>query len=168
MKEILLTQGKVAFVDDQDFDEVSKLRWFAVWDGYNWYAQTNVGHWRTRRKVKMHVMLMKPPVGVEIDHWDSNGLNNQRRNLRICSHAENCRNRRRHASNKSGFKGVSWKKRNRKWCAQIKLGPKVIHLGLFDDPAIAARVYDAAAQKHFGEFALTNDKLGRFASVVAD
>jgi hypothetical protein len=168
VKQIKLTQGKVALIDDQDFAEVSKRKWFAVFDGYNWYASSRDG---THRHMRMHTFLMKPPSGVRIDHWDRNGLNNQRRNLRICTQSQNCHNRYFRIANKSGFKGVSWKKTNRKWCAQIKVGPKVMHLGLFKDPKEAAKVYDQAALDHFGEFALTNAQLGKLqksGDVVAD
>lgn len=166
MKEIPLSQGKVALVDEIDFDAVSKYKWFAHFDGYNWYAKKKNGIKGTRKRgirhkpITMHAFLMEPPVGVVIDHKDWNGLNNQRRNLRICTHAQNCQNGRQRCANKSGFKGVSWKRRNNKWCAQIAVLGKIIHIGLFGVAKDAAKAYDVAALKHHGEFALTNEKLG--------
>ena len=166
MKEIPLTQGKIALVDDGDFESVSRFKWHAHFDGYNWYAKKKNGIQGTRKRgvvhkpIAMHNFIMEPPPGVVIDHKDWNGLNNQRHNLRICTQAQNCQNGRQRKGNKSGFKGVSWKKRNKKWCTQIAVFGKVIHVGLFDVATDAARAYDAAAMKYHGEFALTNAKLG--------
>lgn len=156
MKSIRLTQGKTALIDDLDYKLVARYNWFVHFDGHNWYPvrRTAKGH------QKLHDFLMQTPAGVEIDHKDRNGLNNQRRNLRICTHAQNCANRFFKTANKSGFKGVSWKKANKKWCAQIKTKRTVTYLGLFKDPKIAAKAYDYAAIKEFGEFALTNRSLG--------
>lgn len=148
----------MAFVDDGDYELLSQFKWHAMFDGYNWYAKKRDG---THKHVSMHTFLMKPPVGVFIDHWDRNGLNNQRANLRICTHAQNCQNRFRCNSNRSGFKGVSWKTKNKKWCAQIKLGKIVKHIGLFSDPKEAAVAYDAELVKHCGDWGLTNKRLGR-------
>lgn len=108
----------------------------------------------------MQNYILGIPIGEPIDHWDRDGLNNQRGNLRPCTHAQNCFNRFYGATNKSGFKGVSWKRPNKKWCAQIKALGKVLHLGLFADPKEAAKAYDEAAELHFGQFALTNKRLG--------
>jgi hypothetical protein len=156
MKMIPLTQGKAALVDDADAYLVSRYKWFAVFDGHNWYAATK----KNSRQLRMHNLLTTPPEGMEVDHEDRNGLNNQRSNLRVCAHRNNGRNRAMNSDNTSGFKGVSWKKREGGWCAQITISPIVKWLGLFDDKKEAAKAYDAAAELHFGEFAITNKKLG--------
>lgn len=156
MKQITLTQGKVALIDDGDFEFLSGFKWFAVFDGYNWYAASKI----SCRSVKMHQLLMSVNGGSEIDHRDNNGLNNQRSNLRICTHRNNIRNKKIASRNKSGLKGVSWKPHISRWIAQIKTDDKVVHLGTFIKKEDAAMTYDAAAEKHFGEFACTNRKLG--------
>lgn len=155
MMTIKLTQGKVAFIDDCDFQEISAYKWHALTDGYNWYAARK----RDGKQFRMHNQLMVPPVGCFVDHLDGNGLNNQRRNMRVCSHAQNMANTKKKKNNKSGFKGVCWKKKNKKWVSQIKSG-RVIHLGLFTDKIEAAMAYDEAALRIHGPFALTNKKLG--------
>lgn len=100
-----------------------------------------------------------PPTDT-IDHIDGNGLNNRYSNLRVCAHRENLRNQKKPASNTSGFKGVTYSKTKRKWLARVILGRKVMLVGKFTAPEAAARAYDDAAVKHFGEFAKTNKMLG--------
>lgn len=156
MKTIPLTQGKVALVDDEDFEQLSKYKWFVVFDGHNWYAATK----KERRQLRMHNFLMQPTTGMEVDHEDRNSLNNQRSNLRVCQHHQNGCNRGRQSDNKSGFKGVCWRKRELRWCAQITALQVVKWLGLFDDKREAAKAYDRAAERTFGKFAVTNSKLG--------
>lgn len=86
------------------------------------------------------------------DHIDRNGLNNQRDNFRPCSASQNGINQKRRKDNTSGFKGVSWHKPSRSW--QARLRQKV--LGFFSDAESAARAYNEAAFREFGEFAVLN------------
>jgi len=158
MKEIQLTQGKVAFVDD-DYESLSKHKWCADKGSYAFYAVRNcrctLGG--KRHSVRMHRQLMGTPLGMETDHQDGNGLNNQRYNLRVCTKAENQYNQRcRTGSNK--FKGVSWYKQTNKWQAQIMIEGKNVSLGYFDSEIEAAKKYDEAALRLFGEFAFLNFK----------
>lgn len=91
-----------------------------------------------------------------IDHIDSDKTNNRINNLRVCTHNQNQHNQGIRKNNKSGFKGVSWMKSNRKWHAQICCNSKVKHLGFYDEKEDAARAYDKAAIEIHGEFAWTN------------
>lgn len=77
----------------------------------------------------------------DIDHVDGNRANNSIANLRPASRAENMQNVRKLDSNRSGFTGVSWSARNKKWRAQIKHENKVRHIGLFRDPQQAHQAY---------------------------
>lgn len=156
MKTIPLTQGKVATVDDEDFEHLSQFKWCAHFDGYNWYAIRKVGF----KRVSMHRWLLRPLPSFIIDHIDRDGLNNQRANLRICIHSDNIRNSYRPSITTSGYKGVTWKKSNKKWCAQIMTDRGKRHIGLFSTAREAALAYDEAARVEFKEFALTNLKLG--------
>jgi hypothetical protein len=99
---------------------------------------------------------MRPPEGMEVDHQDGDGLNNRRSNLRICTHQNNSRNMRRHRDSASRFKGVSWWKTRQIWRAYIVVDNKQKGLGYYNNDTDAARAYDAAAKKLFGEFANLN------------
>lgn len=88
-----------------------------------------------------------------VDHIDGNGLNNTRVNLRVANSTENARNTRLRKDNTSGFKGVTWHKKNRKWRAVIKVDGGQKHLGMFDTLEAAYAAYCKAALHYFGEFA---------------
>jgi hypothetical protein len=94
--------------------------------------------------------------GEQVDHINGDTLDNRIRNLRICSCAENLRNRGITKNNSSGFKGMSWHKECRRWQARIKYLGRDLHIGLFDDLFEAARAYDKKAAEIFGKFARFN------------
>ena len=83
--------------------------------------------------------------GLEIDRKDSNG-DYSPSNCRIVTHEkniENCKLLR--SDNKSGYRGVIYHKRNKKWCASISKKGKRKYLGSFDSPKLAALRYDVEA-----------------------
>jgi hypothetical protein len=109
MKELLLTQGKVALVDDEDFEYVSQWKWHAQRDRGTWYAKRRDG-------TKLHRIIMKTPVDLEVDHRDKNGLNCQKYNMRNCTHSQNMHNR-----NFIGkYKGVWIHKASGRWTSFIQ------------------------------------------------
>jgi len=148
-KSIPLTQGKMALVDDEDFDKLNQYKW--CFDGQ--YAQSKIGNKTTR----MHRVIFDSP---QVDHVDGDGLNNQRSNLRACNHTQNQMNsvKRKSLSIKlsSKYKGVSWHKQTEKWRARIQTSQGCLYLGLFEVEEDAARAYDEAAKENFGEFARLN------------
>jgi len=90
MKEIKLTQGKSAQVDNEDFEYLDQFKWQAHWDGYNWYAVRTV--YNPKRLIIMHRVIMKTPDNLEVDHVNHNGLDCQKNNMRNCTHGENMMN----------------------------------------------------------------------------
>jgi hypothetical protein len=143
MKEIPLTQGKIALVDDEDFPELSKYRWYAHKDDNTWYAERHSPKIDGEsHKIKMHRVIAGTPKGVDTDHINGDGLDNRRENLRIVTHRINQQNR--HESKTSKYPGVSWDRRKRKWRADIRIGGKRRHLGLYPDEEIAGIVYTKA------------------------
>lgn len=154
MKEIKLTQGKVALVDDEDFETLNQFKWYANKIGNAFYAMRNKldGKEKRRYSVFMHRIIMNTPKSMDTDHCDRDGLNNQKSNLRICNRQQNQRNQRQ----KGEFIGVSWYKYGQKWRAWITIDNKQKHLGYFEDPIVAAKARDVAAKEYFGEFANLN------------
>ena len=160
MKEIKLTQGKVAIVDDEDFERLNQNKWCAHWDGYNWYAIRRRSCVEGKQIILfMHRVIMNTPPLVHTDHRDGEGLNNCKENLRICTHQENQHNRKLpHKTNKLGVKGVIWDKKQKKFRTQIGFNGKTIHLGYFTVLADAVQDYRVAEIKYFGEFAREETK----------
>jgi hypothetical protein len=157
MKEISLTQGKVALVDDCDFEYLNQWNWHYHKRGY---AVCNVGGRKRHQLRTMHSMIASRMrlvlITKEVDHKDGNGLNNQRNNLRPATSSQNKMNQKLKINNISGFKGVSWDKENNKWRASIGLNGRNLKLGRFTTPIEAAKVYNTAALEYFGEFARLN------------
>ena len=160
MKQIPLTQGKFAIVDNEDFKWLSRWKWYAKQVKDKWYAYRNV---RLNTKngcgqtlIAMHRIILNTLQGFYSDHRDGNGLNNQRDNLRVCSCSQNQANGSLRKDNQSGYRGVSWSQQVKKWRAQIKYQGKVIYLGAFRNKKIAANIYDQKANELFGEFARLN------------
>ncbi len=160
MKQIPLTQGKFALVDDEDYDRI-----FAIgrWHYNNGYAARNYRYNRVsdgklvNKGIWMHRVIMDTPDGMDTDHIDNDKLNNQRSNLRICSRSENKQNCGKRSNNTSGYKGVSWNKRSKKWQVFVWVNYKQISIGRFEDKLEAAKAYNEAALKYHGEFAKLNE-----------
>lgn len=161
MKEIQLTQGKVALVDDEDYEHLNQWKWFAQKDTSvkkeKFYAcrQIRLDNGK-QTAIRMHRQIMNTPQDMLADHIDGDGLNNQKYNLRNCTTAQNNMNRRNTHESLSEFKGVSFNKRRGMWAAQIQYCRKNIHIGYFVFEYEAAMAYDNMALKLFGEFAYLN------------
>ena len=109
-----LTHGKVAIIDEQDAERVLRYNWFVMGDR-NIYAAADIQNPDGKHELWMlHRFILQPPLGVQVDHRDGDGLNNCRSNLRLASRNQNTQNLRRPKNNKSGFKGVSWSAGQRK------------------------------------------------------
>lgn len=161
MKLIPLTQGHHAIVDDEDFEEVNQHKWCINKDR----SRTIYAARPIKIKMKwilcyMHRQILKAKSGQYVDHRNHDGLDNRKSNIRICTNAQNNHNRKPQPGYSSPYKGASWDRSTRKWRARIRVQGKELHLGLFVNELDAALVYDAAARKHFGEFAYTNFKNG--------
>lgn len=162
MKEIPLTKGFVALVDDEDYELLSQIRWCWTKGGYALAVGNSAKFKRLfpdyqfkTRCVLMHRLLMRAPEDLEVDHENRNGLDNQRRNLRLATSGQNKHN----SGSREGtsiYKGVCWNPKPAMWSAQIKLKWKKRSLGYYVTDLGAALAYDRAATAMHGEFSSVN------------
>src|SRR5690606_30452111 len=138
MKQIPLTKGYVALVDDEDYEWLSQWKWCAFEKGNTTYARRVT----PQETILMHRLVLGAGRGDIVDHQDRNGLNNQRSNLRFVTSRENTLNRGMLRNNTSGYIGVVRVKSSGKWRAQINLHGTKKYIGVFDTPEDAARAYD--------------------------
>ncbi len=156
MKEIPLTQGYVALVDDGDYEELMQHKWCVHLSRAGAcvvrYDPSGSGH-----LIHMHRQIMGAVPGQPIDHRNHNRLDNRRANIRNCTPSQNSANARKRPGTSSRYKGVSWDKRTGKWHSRITVDHCRIHLGRFGDEREAACAYNREARVRFKEFALLND-----------
>ena len=163
-REIPLSQGKVALVDEEDYEAVSAFKWHAHRHKGIWYADRYIRKADGRLSQRgLHQFILQPPPDLYVDHADGDGLNNQRSNLRLATRSENSQNQRRRTREgrcASRFRGVAWDRERRLWRSKICVNGRDLHLGRFADEHAAALAYDAAARLHFGVFASPNFPVG--------
>ena len=154
MKEIQLAKGGVAMVDDADFPQLSRYRWYLHPAGYAIRFEASNG---SMRSYYMHRDVTGAPSGHEVDHVNRDKLDNRRENLRLCSRSQNNVNVVRASyPNSTGFRGVFYIEARGQWCAQIWANGRHLKLGRWRSPEDAARAYDSAARELHGEFAVLN------------
>ncbi len=156
MKEIQLTRGYVALVDDDDFEELSKYKWcVAVYKYGNAYAVAKAPLSNSGQKmIYMHRLIISANKGQCVDHIDCNSLNNTKSNLRICTQSQNSKNRGKCKRNTTGFCGVT--KSPKGFVARIMSDRNMIYIGTHKTAYEAALAYDKAAIEYHGEFANLN------------
>jgi hypothetical protein len=154
MAYIKLTQGKIAIIDDVDLPLILQYKWHAVKKNDRYFIARSTS--RNRKAIVMHRLIMQPADNMEVDHINGNPLDNRRSNLRIVTHSQNQKNMGIGTKNKSGFKGVSWHKKAKKWQVHLRIGSDRGYIGIFNDLLEAAEAYNKAARLHYGEFARLN------------
>lgn len=162
MKEIILTRGQVALVDDEDYEWLNQWKWTSSFtpSTKSYYARRlqYLKHCKKnekRKAIKMHRVIMERIVKRElkskemIDHINNNTLDNRRYNLRIVSNRQNAQNRKGKTTSK--YPGVYWRKERSRWLAKIYLNGKTKYLGQFTNEREAAKAYEKACRELVGE-----------------
>lgn len=152
MRIIPLFNGGEAFIDDADAEIVAAYKWQKSPLGYAVTYCTEDGK---TKAILMHRMLLNAVKGVSVDHINHDLLDNRRENLRLCTHAENMKNRKIHKNNALGVKGVCAE--GGRYRARIAVDGKRVSLGCFDSASDAYSAYQIAAKKLHGEFAHAPD-----------
>lgn len=149
-----MTKGKVAIVDDEDYDVLVKHKWTTMkrCDGRYWYAYRKM----SGRDVYMHRTILGAKDAEETDHINRDGLDNRRLNLRIATPKQNQANKSKQSGTSSKYKGVCWDKKNNKWITSISINNHTVFIGRFRTEEEAAHAYDAKAKELFGVFANLN------------
>lgn len=150
--EVELTKDAIATIDKIDLPIVEPYFWSLRLDDHREYAIRNVPRpGGGQITMAMHRLIMgTQDGGLIVDHWDGNGLNNTRSNLRVTEQQNNIGNSRRRKDNTSGFKGVTQNRGRWRLCVAGK------YQGLFDTAEEAARAYDEKARELWGDFAQVN------------
>lgn len=148
--------GQTVLFDEQDRAVVESIDWNISSNLQHRYVQKNQrGSDGKSHCIRLHRLIMGAPDGLVVDHINGDSLDNRRVNLRVCTHAENMRNRKIHKNNRSGFKGVYFDPGcpKRPWRAEIKVAKQRKRLGFYSTPEEAHRAYVLAAKELHGEFA---------------
>jgi hypothetical protein len=143
MKEIQLENNMVVIVDDEDYEQLKKYRWYSYKkdDRNTCYARRSNGR---SRKIFIHQQILGKVEGLVIDHINGDGLDNRRENLRHVTHRQNSMNR--HDKKTSQYRGIWWHKQVKKWCAQIQINGKQKHIGLYRTEIEAFEAYKKAVE----------------------
>ena len=151
-----LSQGKVAIVDAEDYERLTRYKWHIIKTTATCYGARSIKHRKKGQEIYMHRLIIKVPPGLFVDHIDHNGLNNRKSNLRLCTAQQNAQNHRPQRGATSKYKGVSFSKSKNLFRAMIWHNKKSVHLGYFKCEIDAAKTYDKKAKELFKEYAYLN------------
>ena len=147
-------------MDDEDFGELNKYKWYACKDCNTYYARRRIEGINVKT-ITMHQQLLDKKEGLEIDHDDGNGLNNQRYNIKHVTHRQNMQNRHSRVADKhSKYPWIAWDKNREKWQSRIKINGKLKFLGRYSDE------YDAYLAYRNAEMNLTYSHSSNVTSIV--
>ncbi len=158
MKQIPLSQGLFALVDDEDFEYLNQFKWCALKAPKTFYAIRRANNSKNPTIYMHRIILGLTDSKIHCDHRDNNGLNNQKYNLRPCTNSQNQKNKSYSTNGTSKYKGVSKIKNCATWIVRIYVNGKNISFTGFRCEIEAAKKYDEMAKLYYGEFAWLNFK----------
>lgn len=150
MKKIQLSKGRHAIVDDDDYQELSKHKWY--FDGRRYAKRDTWVNGKKGKSLFMHRVVAETPPNLFTDHINMNTLDNRKNNLRICTKSQNMHNRGPQSNNTSGYKNIYWAKDKQKWTVEIKLEGKKYHIGRWSSLNEAIKYRDMAHRGLVGDF----------------
>lgn len=157
MKKIPLTKEQYALVDDEDFDYLVSWKWCFSSKGYAMRMEKRSETGRNKRGViYLHRQVMKAENGTQVDHINGNPLDNRKSNLRLATHSENMRNRKLQKNNTTGYKGVWFNKKRKRYIATIKINGQSRTIKSAETAQEAAEAYNDKAIEIYGDFARLN------------
>lgn len=161
VREIPLSRGLVALVDDEDYERVMQRKWHADPVDYRhldhgrFYAKS-MSPENCDRKIFLHRFILGISDRRRVDHKNGDGLDCQKANLRVATKAQNSANVPKRSTSRQPYKGIEQRYRSAKWVARIRVNGRRIRSRSCATPEQAARLYDAMAREYFGEFAWLN------------
>lgn len=161
MKQIKITRGRYALVDDEDYERLTKHQWALNPEGNGYAIRKGNKHKGEPRTIQMHREILELVKDKDrnkiIDHINGNGLDNRKCNLRVVTIQKNAFNKvKANGSYTSKYKGVLKRKNKNGWIARIKFNDRHMELGTYYDEELAAAVYNFASRLMFGDFRKEN------------
>lgn len=153
MKKIKLTKNKWVLVDDEDFEWLNQWKWHCVREKY---AARTIKTKNKKSMLYMHRLIMNPFQNKIVDHINRNSLDNRKKNLRLVTYVQNNANHKLFKTNKSGYHGVYFDKKRKKYRVGISLNNKTKAIGIFSNIKDAAIAYNKVALKYRGQYAQLN------------
>jgi len=145
--------GYDVLIDDEDFEKAQYIKWHRInKNGSPYFSKSFRSKDNKYHSILLHRLIINAPHGKHVDHINGDTLDNRKSNLRICSRTDNNCNLKRRVDNTSGYKGVSFDKKKKKWAAYISKNKKRHFLGYFNTPKEAHKAYCKASKKYHGEF----------------
>lgn len=163
MKQIPLTQGKFAIVDDEDFEYLSRFSWtYAEIKGLT-RVYRNIKFFRGRANICMEDFIVNRPYGYQVlFHKNGDRLDFQKKNIGFMV-VEAVRHNGRKVSGKysSDYKGIAKNNRGKAWRAQIEKGKRgelghILFVKTFDTENEAAKWWNKKAREIYGDNAYQN------------
>ena len=140
----------VAEIDLEDYERVKDYKWYVKEKNYVYNCKLG--------RLSRYLLGITNPK-LDTDHEDHDTLNNRKYNIRPCTRTQNNANRNKRKDNTSGYKGVMWCARDKRWITQIGINGQLVHLGSYTDKREAAKRYNKEAYKLWGNFAVLNKVL---------